>query len=270
MGVAVQVFGHRGAPAYRPENTLESIELAFAMGVDAIECDIVPTKDGHLVLRHEADIRETTNVLSHPEFAERHQTTELSLDELQQLRAIERVPQWRPGSAKFDGLFAVPTLTSLLESEMVLGKTLILEVKDAPIFKDLGIDIVSLFANEVEASGIANRANVFVEAFEWETLDALRARLGNKFPLFYGMEEWDEEHAFNYDGVSLDFQLIRRMPEIVARAKDKGLPVWGFTARVEWAENSVEEYLHKLIETGVDAIFADHPDLLLSYVKGLA
>jgi glycerophosphoryl diester phosphodiesterase len=266
----VQVFGHRGAPAYRPENTLESIELAFSMGVDAIECDIVPTKDGHLVLRHEADIRETTNVLNYPEFAERHQTTELSLDELQKLRAIERVPQWRPGSAKFDGLFAVPTLTSLLESEMVLGKTLILEVKDAPIFKNLGIDIVSLFAKEVEASGIANRANVFVEAFEWETLEALRARLGNKFPLFYGMEEWDEEHAFNYDGVSLDFQLIRRMPEIVARAKDKGLPVWGFTARVEWAENSVEEYLHKLIETGVDGIFADHPDLLLSYVKGLA
>jgi glycerophosphoryl diester phosphodiesterase len=84
------------------------------------------------------------------------------------------------------------------------------------------------------------------------------------------MEEWDEEHAFNYDGVSLDFQLIRRMPEIVARGKAMGLPVWGFTARVEWAENSVEEYLHKLIETGVDGIFADHPDLLLSYVKGLA
>jgi glycerophosphoryl diester phosphodiesterase len=264
------VFGHRGAAAYRPENTLESFELAFSMGVSAIECDIVPTKDGQLVLRHEADLRETTDVLKRPEFAGRFMSYEFTLAELQELRAIERVPQWRPGSAKFDGQFLVPTLRSLLDSEMVIGKELILEVKDAPLFLELGIDIVSLFANEVEASGIADRAKVYVEAFEWQTMDALRSRLGDRFPLYYGMEEWDEEHAFDYDGVSLDFQLIRRMPEIVARGHDKGLPVWGFTARVEFAKNTVEEYLHNLIETGVDGIFADHPDLLRKYVDGLA
>lgn len=266
----IKVFGHRGAAAYRPENTIESFRLAFEQGVDAIECDIVPTKDGQLVLRHESDLKETTDVLKRPEFGRRFHSTDLTLAELQELRAIERLPDWRPGSAKFDGQFKVPTLRDLLHSDFVEGKELILEVKDAPIFLNLGIDIVSLFANELDASGIEERAKVFVEAFEWQTMDALRARLGSRFPLYYGMEEWDEEHAFNYDGLSLDFQLIARLPEIVERAHAKNLPVWGFTARVEFAENSVEEYLHNLIETGVDGIFADHPDLLRRYVDGLA
>lgn len=264
------VFGHRGAPAYRPENTLEAIQLAFSMGVDAIECDIVPTKDGHLVLRHEADLRDTTDVLSFREFHGRFHSHELTLAELQKLRAKERVPEWRPGSAKFDGQFSIPTLTSLLESEMVVGQTLILEVKDAPIFNGAGIDIVSLFADVLESSDIASRATVLIEAFEWQTMNALRDRLGNKYPLYYGMEEWDEDHAFDYDGVSLDFQLIRRRPDLVSQVHAAGLPVWGFTARAEFAENSVEEYYHHLIETGVDGIFADHPDLLRSYVEGLA
>lgn len=266
----VQVFGHRGAPAYRPENTLESFRLAFEQGAEAIECDIVPTKDGQLVLRHESDLRDTTDVLSRDDFAGRFHSYELTLAEIQELRAKERVPQWRPGSAKFDGQFSIPTLTSLLQSDFVNGKVLILEVKDAPIFLELGIDIVSLFADVVEETGIADRAKVMIEAFEPPTMEALRSRFGNRFPLIYGLEEWDEENAFKYDGLSLDFQLIRRMPEIVARGHAAGLSVWGFTARVEFAENSVEEYFHHLIETGVDGIFADHPDLLLKYVEGLA
>ena len=266
----MQVFGHRGAAAYRPENTMESFHLAFEQGVDAIECDIVPTKDGHLVIRHESDLKDTTDVVKHAKFAGRSHSTDLTLDELKELRAIERLPDWRPGSAKFDGLFSIPTLRQLLASDLVIGKTLILEVKDAPIFLDQGIDIVSLFAELVDESGIESRAKVYIEAFEWQTMDALRTRFDTRFPLIYGMEEWDEEHAFDYDGVSLDFQLIKRMPEVVARAHERNLPVWGFTARVEFAENSVEEYFHNLIETGVDGIFADHPDLLRRYVDGLA
>lgn len=249
---------------------MESLELALTMNVDALECDIVPTKDGHLVLRHEAELAATTDVLDHPELAGRHLSTELELAEIQTLRAKERMPNWRPGSAKFDGQFLIPTLKDFLNSEMAVGQTLILEVKDAPNFLQQGIDIVSLFADVVEETNIAARATVLVEAFEPSTMEALRSRLGSKFPLYYGLEEWDEENAFKYDGVSLDFQLIRRRPELVARIHEAGLPVWGFTARVEFAKNSVEEYFHQLIETGVDGIFADHPDLLRNYVEGLA
>ena len=157
------VFGHRGAPAYRPENTMESLELALTMNVDALECDIVPTKDGHLVLRHEADLSHTTDVLDHPEFAGRIHSTELTLAEIQTLRAKERMPNWRPGSAKFDGQFRIPTLKDFLNSEMAVGQTLILEVKDAPNFLQQGIDIVSLFADVVEETDIASRRQFWLK-----------------------------------------------------------------------------------------------------------
>lgn len=264
----MRVFGHRGACAYRPENTLEAIELAFQQGVEAIECDVVPTKDGRLVLRHEADLRDTTDILSRQKFAGRFHSNELILAEIKELRAKERVPDWRPGSAKFDGQFEIPTLEELLESDFVKDKLLILEVKDAPIFAKLGIDIVELFARALENTRVSS--SIYIEAFEWETVAALKARLGDGYTYIYGMEEWDEVHAYDFDAVSLDFQLIRKMPQIVAKVHDAGLPAYGFTARVEFAKTSVEEYFHKLFETGVDGIFADHPDLLLTYVDGLA
>lgn len=266
----MKVIAHRGACAYRPENTMEAFALTFEQGVSALECDVVPTKDGHLVLRHEGDLRDTTDILTRPEFADRFHSNELTLAEIRTLRAIERVPDWRPGSAKFDGQFQVPTLRELLNSPMVTGKTLVLEVKDAPHFLGRGIDLVSLFGDLVDETGIGDRAEVFVEAFEAPTMEALRSRFGTRFPLIYGLEEWDEVHALSYDLVSLDFQLITRRPEVVELVHAAGLQAWGFTARAEFAENSVEEYYHHLIETGVDAIFADHPDLLRNYVEGLA
>ena len=249
---------------------MAAFELAYAMGADAIECDIVPTKDGRLVIRHEADLRETTDVLARPEFEGRHESFQFTLNELQKLRAIERLPQWRPGSAKFDGQFAVPTLDELLAADFLYKKSIILEVKHGPLFAELGFDMVELFAEAVEKSGIVDRCNVVVEAFEYETLVALRSRLGARFTYIYLMEEWDEAHAFEFDGISLDFALIRRRGDLVAQAHEHGQPVYAWTARAEEAETSVEEYFHGLVSTGVDGIFADHPDLLLNFVEGYA
>lgn len=266
----IRVFGHRGASAYRPENTMPAFRLAYEMGADAIECDIVPTKDGRLVIRHEPDLSETTNVLSIPKFAGRHQSFEFTLEELQELRAIERLPEWRPGSAKFDVQFGIPTLDELLEADFLNKKSVILEVKHGPLFAELGFDMVSLFAEVVEQSGIVDRCDVVVEAFEYETLVALRSRLGARYTYIYLMEEWDEAHAFEFDGISLDFALIRRRSDLVPLAHENGQPVYAWTARAEEAETSVEEYFHELVSTGVDGIFADHPDLLLNFVEGYA
>jgi len=68
------VIGHRGASGYRPEHTLASYELAARMGADYIEPDVVTTKDGVLVVRHEPEISGTTNVADHPEFASKKTT----------------------------------------------------------------------------------------------------------------------------------------------------------------------------------------------------
>lgn len=112
------VFGHRGASALRPEHTLAAYGKAIADGADYVEPDLVCTRDGVLVARHEANLSETTDVASHLEFAGRRSrktidgethdgwfVDDFTLAELKTLRAIERIPAARPGSAQYDGMF---------------------------------------------------------------------------------------------------------------------------------------------------------------------
>ena len=116
------VIGHRGASGYRPEHTLASYRLAAEQGADYIEPDLVITKDGVLVARHEPEIGGTTDVAEHPEFADRKTTKlidgvsftgwfteDFTLAELETLRAKERIPAIRPQNTAYDGEFEVPT-----------------------------------------------------------------------------------------------------------------------------------------------------------------
>jgi glycerophosphoryl diester phosphodiesterase len=121
------VIGHRGASGYVPEHTLASYFLAMQHGVDFIEPDLVMTKDGVLIARHENEIGGTTDVAAHPEFAARRTrrlidgmqvagwfTEDFTLTELKTLRARERIPEVRPANARFDGQFEIPTLEEIL------------------------------------------------------------------------------------------------------------------------------------------------------------
>ena len=121
------VIGHRGASGYVPEHTLASYFLAMQHGVDFIEPDLVMTKDGVLIARHENEIGGTTDVAAHPEFAARRTrrlidgmqvagwfTEDFTLEELKTLRARERIPEVRPANARFDGQFEIPTLEEIL------------------------------------------------------------------------------------------------------------------------------------------------------------
>ena len=123
------VIGHRGASGHRPEHTLAAYRLAIRQGADYVEPDLVPTKDGVLVARHENEIGGTTDVAEHPEFADRRTTKvidgrevtgwfteDLTLAELKTLRATERLPGVRPGSAEYDGRYEVPTLREVLNT----------------------------------------------------------------------------------------------------------------------------------------------------------
>jgi glycerophosphoryl diester phosphodiesterase len=122
------VIGHRGASGYRSEHTLESYELAIRMCAAYIEPDVVSTKDGVLVARHENEIGGTTDISLRPEFAARRTTKvidgvpvtgwfteDLTLAELKTLRAVERLPQVRPSNTTFDRLFDVPTLEEVIQ-----------------------------------------------------------------------------------------------------------------------------------------------------------
>ncbi|MGN6498098.1 MAG: glycerophosphodiester phosphodiesterase family protein, partial [Tsuneonella sp.] len=122
------VIAHRGASGERPEHTLAAYEKAIDEGADFIEPDLVPTKDMVLVARHENELSDTTDVAGRPEFADRRRSKQIdgkavtgwfaedfTLAELRTLRAKERLPQLRPGNARFDGLWQVPTFAEIVD-----------------------------------------------------------------------------------------------------------------------------------------------------------
>jgi glycerophosphoryl diester phosphodiesterase len=187
------VIGHRGASGYRPEHTRAAYQLAFALGADAVEPDIVATRDGVLVLRHENEISGTTNVASHPEFADRRTTKvidghsltgwfteDFTWSELETLRAIERLPTLRQQGATFDGTARILRLTDLIgiidEQSAARGRRLIMvaEIKHAAYFASIGLPLDGLFAAEI--ADWATPDNLIVECFEQTVLGQIRAR----------------------------------------------------------------------------------------------
>ena len=199
------VHAHRGASGYRPEHTLAAYRLAVQQGADYIEPDLVMTKDGVLVDRHEPEIGGTTDVAAHPEFADRRVTKQLdgdavtgwwvedfTLAELKTLRAEERLPALRPESASFDGQFDVPTLAEVLELREQLsaetGRTIgvIPEIKHSTFLHDAGLDPEVALMDELEAHGL-NRPNaaLWVQSFELTPLVRLDDELGFKANLVF-------------------------------------------------------------------------------------
>jgi glycerophosphoryl diester phosphodiesterase len=127
MSTAPIVIGHRGASGDAPEHTLASYFLAMQYGADFVEPDLVMTRDGVLIARHENEISGTTDVAAHPQFRSRHGTRRIdgvavegwftedfTLAELKTLRARERIPQLRPANTRFDGKFEIPTLEEII------------------------------------------------------------------------------------------------------------------------------------------------------------
>lgn len=122
------VIAHRGASGYRPEHTQGAYELAVAQGADFIEPDLVLTKDGHLIVRHENELGGTTDVGAHKQFRDRYTTKTIDgietsgwfsedflLSEIKTLRAMERIPDIRPNNRAYDGEFEILTLVEVIE-----------------------------------------------------------------------------------------------------------------------------------------------------------
>lgn len=190
------VIGHRGAPGYRPEHSRSSYELALAMGVDAVEPDVVATKDGVLVVRHENEISGTTDIARHPEFADRKTTKrvdgqaltgwfteDFTWAELSTLRGRERLPEVRASSASFDDAQAILRLRDVLdivrEGSVEHGREIgvVLEVKHATYFASIGLDLAPLIERELRDAGWADgELPLIIECFESTVLGQLRAR----------------------------------------------------------------------------------------------
>ncbi len=187
------VIGHRGASGYRPEHTLASYELAIALGADYIEPDLVSTKDGVLIARHENEISGTTDVATRPEFSNRKATKvidgvevtgwfteDFTLAEIKTLRAKERIPQIRPGSAEFDGQFEVPTFQEVIDlakqKSIETGRTIGIypETKHPTYFDSIGLSLEEPLVETLQANGLADaNAPVFIQSFETANLKEL-------------------------------------------------------------------------------------------------
>ncbi len=194
MPVSPIVIAHRGASGERPEHTLPAYQLAIEQGADFVEPDLVPTKDGVLVARHENEISGTTDVANHPEFAGRKTsktidgapvtgwfTEDFTLAELKTLRAKERLPQLRPGNVRYDGQAEIPTLDEIIalakKASRETGRTIGIypETKHPSYFASIGLPLEErLVAKLREADWDRADAPVFIQSFEVANLKKLK------------------------------------------------------------------------------------------------
>ncbi|MEC5163468.1 glycerophosphoryl diester phosphodiesterase [Janthinobacterium sp. CG_S6] len=189
------VTGHRGASALRPEHTLASYQKAIDDGADIIEPDLVSTKDGVLVARHENEIGGTTDVAGILKFATRKATKtidgipvtgwfteDFTLAELKTLRAKERIPANRPANTAYDGQFEIPTLQEVLDlvkkETLAKGRTIGIypETKHPSYFKEIGLPLEKRLVDQLVAGGYRGKdAAVYLQSFEVANLKELRS-----------------------------------------------------------------------------------------------
>jgi glycerophosphoryl diester phosphodiesterase len=190
------VVGHRGASGYRPEHTLAAYELAITQCADYIEPDLVSTRDGVLVARHENEIGGTTDVAQHPEFADRRTTKvidgqsltgwfteDFTLAELRTLRAVERIPATRPANAAFDGLYPVPTFDEVVDlarrSRTCDGRPVGVypETKHPSYFDAAGLSLEEPLLDVLKRNDYDDRHDpVIIQSFETANLRGLARR----------------------------------------------------------------------------------------------
>ena len=317
------VIAHRGASGYRPEHSRAAYELAIEQGADAIEPDIVPTKDGVLVVRHENEISGTTDVADRPEFAHLQATKvvfgheftgwfteDFTWGELSTLRVRERLPNLRPESARFDDEQPILRLSDVFELLDDTSLTLVAELKHASYFESIGLPLHELFAAEAARAGWAHARNLVIECFETRVLRQVRERgveATNVFLIDAAGAPLDELLAHGpkaktfaeyltgdglaglaasgfVDGVSFERTLLvedraggaPRLNDLIGRARGAGLLTYLWTLRPEnefllapnrrgsaAAFGDWHAEFGLFIESGIDGVFADHPDLAL-------
>jgi glycerophosphoryl diester phosphodiesterase len=292
----VIVIAHRGASGERPEHTLASYQLAIDQGADYIEPDLVMTRDGVLVARHENEIGGTTDVASHPEFASRRRvqsidgetmegwfTEDFTLSELKTLRARERLPDLRPGNCAFDGQFTVPTFDEIMQ--LVLransggGRSgtrrvgVYPETKHPAHFAAIGLPLELKLLDTLRRYNHAEPgAPVFIQSFDPNNLRQLRHM--TKLPLVQLLEHevGDSAVTATYaDAIGIAKSLAT--PEVIraAHAANIKVHVWTFRAENEFLppefkrgerpgdHGDLEGEIRLFLERGIDGFFVDFP-----------
>jgi glycerophosphoryl diester phosphodiesterase len=262
------VIAHRGASGERPEHTLAAYELAVRQGADYIEQDLVATKDGELVCRHENEISGTTDVADHPEFADRRTAKEIdgkrlegwftedfTLAELKTLRARERIPDVRPANAEHDGRHEIPTLAEAIDLARRTGVGIYPETKHPAHHRALGLALEPRLNEALRGLDIP----VYVQSFDAASL-----------------RELPEPRVQLVGGGTMDLEAIAQYAQAIGPAKQlvdaalieaahaAGLEVHPYTFRAERrflpdGVPDLETELRRYFAWGADGVFTDHP-----------
>ena len=285
-GSAPRIIAHRGASGDRPEHTLEAYRLAVEQGADIIEPDLVMTADGVLVVRHDHYLSTTTDVASHPEFADRQReqdgrndwwVEDFTLAEIRTLRAVQPWPQRDHG---FDGQFAIPTFEEVLDLAGELGVPTEPEVKSPGHFTAIGLDPLPELVRILRERGLDGEdAMTAIQCFEPDFLRRLNGEVDTPLlMLVFEMNELDPsapagtptvsltEAAEFADGVgpakSLVMQADGTDTGFIAGAHELGLAVHPWTFRDDVPmdpERGVEWELARVMQIGADGVFTDFP-----------
>ena len=271
------VIAHRGASGYRPEHTLAAYELGARQGADYIEPDLVATRDGELVCRHENEIAGTTDVAEHPEFADRRTVKEIdgkaydgwftedfTLAELKTLRARERIPEVRPDNRAYDGEYEIPTLQEVIDLAGRLGVGIYPETKHPAYHRALGLALEPPLVAALRDAELP----VFLQSFDPASLQALAGELPGPFVQLVGRGPVDVEAIAGYaQAIGPAKQLVDA--ELVAAAHAAGLELHPYTFRREPrflldGDADFEAELRRFFSLGIDGLFTDHPDLAVA------
>jgi glycerophosphoryl diester phosphodiesterase len=290
----VVVIAHRGASGERPEHTLESYRLAIEQGADYIEPDLVMTRDGVLVARHENEIGGTTDVADHPEFASRHRsqvidgetmtgwfTEDFTLAEIKTLRARERLPQLRPQNCRYDGSFTVPTFDEILElATSTNGRRggaprigVYPETKHPAHFAGIGLPQERSVLQALDRFDYGREGSpVFIQSFDPDNLRQLREM--THLPLVQLLEHdlGDLATVATYaDVIGIAKSLAGAEAVTTAHALGLAVHAWTFRAENEFlpedlrvgadsaAHGNLFGEIERYLARGIDGFFTDFP-----------
>jgi glycerophosphoryl diester phosphodiesterase len=288
----VVVIAHRGASGERPEHTLASYRLAIEQGADYIEPDLVMTRDGVLIARHENEIGGTTDVADHPEFAARHRsqvidgesmagwfTEDFTLAEIKTLRARERLPGLRPQNKAFDDQFPIPTFDEILElATCACGGAppkvgVYPETKHPAHFAAIGLPQERAVLRALERFDYLRAGSpVFIQSFDPNNLKQLRGMTDLPLVQLLEHELGDLGRIAGYaHAIGIGKSLATEKTVVDAHASKLAVHVWTFRAENEFLpeefkagplpahHGNLAGEIARYLARGIDGLFTDFP-----------
>lgn len=276
------VIAHRGASGFVPEHTLVAYAAAHALGADYIEQDLVRTKDGAFICRHDIHLDDTTNVAEvFPDRARadgRWYAADFTLAEIRTMRAVERLPNRFPKGA---ASFQIPTFEEAIELVQGMNKTtgreagIYPELKDPVFHRKEGLEMEAAFLEICAKYGYKGPgANIFVQCFDPGPLKKMRQELGSELPQIQLISDRSIQNTLVADeglkaiaeyanGIGPDRRRVEKDTDLVKRAHAAGLKVHPYTLRRDLVApkyGSFEEELRAFyVDFGVDGLFTDYP-----------